>query len=522
MQKASQEALACSSVHNSHLLPSKSQDTELSFQDYGEPFYTLESTPVTSSAVFSSPTATSVSSNKSPFSPQFSHSCVSDIYHSSDNRSSLNDSFDSLWLLRNESIGPECGGDYNGSSTDESVQPCYSTRYHRIIEMASDMDLKQLLIACAEVISEADIISFSERKIAASTAETLMDMIQERVSVSGDPLQRLGAYMLEALRARLLSSGSLICKKLKCNEPSGPDLMSHMQLLAQILPFYKFAYTSASIVIGEAMENEKRIHIIDFQIAQGSQWLPFIQAVSHRPDGPPYVRVTGVDDSESAHARGGGLELVGQRLAQLAESCGVPFEFHGAATSGCDVQLENLKVQHGEALAVNFPYVLHHIPDESVSTSNHRDRLLRLVKSLSPKVMTLVEQESNTNTTTFSQRFRETLDYYAAMFECIDAAALERDDMQRINAEEHCVAKDVVSIIACEGNERMERHEVFGKWRWRLTMAGFSQIRPTPSVTTAVRDMLKDYGPNYSVAEANDAVYIGWKNRALVSFSGWR
>lgn len=516
--QASQEALACSSVHNSHLLPSKTQGTELSFQAYAEQFYTLESTPVTDYASLSSPTAVSVSSNKSPFSPPFSHSYVSDVHHSSDNSSSLNGSFEvddenilmsSLW---DELMGPEI---------DELVQPSYFTRYHRIVEMAPDMDLKQLLIACAEVVSEADIVPFSERKIAADAAETLMDMLKERVSVSGEPLQRLGAYMLEALRARLLSSGSLICKKLKCNEPSGPDLMSHMQLLSQICPYYRFAYTSASVVIGEAMENEKRIHIIDFQIAQGSQWLSFIQAVSRRPNGPPCVRITGVDDSESAHARGGGLELVGWKLAQCAESCGVPFEFHGAATSGCDVQLENLKVQHGEALAVSFPYVLHHIPDESVSTSNHRDRLLRLVKSLSPKVMTLVEQESNTNTAAFSQRFREALDYYGAMFESIDAAALARDDKQRVNAEEHCVAKDVVSIIACEGDERVERHEMFGKWRLRLTMAGFSPIRLAPSVTSAVRDVLKEYSPNYGLAQADGALYIGWKNRALVSFSAW-
>lgn len=551
---ASQEALACSNVHNSHRLPmqqnepfsfsdfqvsnndlthSKSQGKGLSVQAYAEQFYTLESTPVTDYSVYSSPSAVSVSSNRSPFSPPFSHSYMSDPNHSSDNTygSPLNGSLGAddennwvhtLWMLRNDLLGPECDIDYGGSLPDGVAQPSYVTRYDRILEMAPNLDLKQLLIASAEVVSEADIVPFSERKIASDAAETLMDIIEKRVSVSGDPLQRLGAYMLEALRARLLSSGSLICKKLKCNEPSGPDLMSHMQLLSQICPYYKFAYTSASVVIGEAMENENRIHIIDFQIAQGSLWMSFIQAISRRPGGPPHVRITGVDDSESAHARGGGLQLVGQRLAQVAESCGVPFEFHDAATSECDVQLENLQVRGGEALAVNFPFVLHHIPDESVSTSNHRDRLLRLVKSLSPKVVTLVEQESNTNTAPFSQRFCETLDYYTAMFESIDAAALARDEKQRINAEEHCVAKDVVNIIACEGSERVERHEVFGKWSLRLTMAGLSPIPLTSSVSSSVRDVLKEFSPNYAVAEGNGALYIGWKNRALVTFSAWR
>ncbi|KAI4985154.1 hypothetical protein ZWY2020_017784 [Hordeum vulgare] len=94
-----------------------------------------------------------------------------------------------------------------------------------------------------------------------------------------------------------------------------------------------------------------------------------------------------------------------------------------------------------------------------------------MVKSLSPKVVTLVEQESNTNAP-FFPRYLETLDYYTAMFESIDVA-LPRDDKRRISTEQHCVARDIVNLIACEGAERVERHEVFGKWKARFAMAGF-------------------------------------------------
>jgi len=371
--------------------------------------------------------------------------------------------------------------------------------------------LKELLDACGEAVSDADI----------STAEALMRALEQRVSVSGEPMERLGAYVLEGIRARLLSSGSIIYKKLKCKEPTGSELLSYMQVIFNMCPYYKFACMSANVVIREAMMNENRIHIIDFQIAQGSQWMFLLHDLARRPGGPPFVRITGVDDDESAYARGGGLQLVGERLAEVAKSCGVPFEFHGAELSGCEIQLENLRVKHGEALAVNFPYMLHHMPDESVSTINHRDRLLRLVKSLSPKIVTLVEQESNTNTAPFLPRFRETLDYYTAMFESIDAAR-PRDDKERISAEEHCVARDVVNIIACEGADRVERHELFGKWRLRLMMAGFTPCQLSPSVGETIKDMLKEYNPNYRYAESEGALYLGWKNRALATSSAWR
>ncbi|CAI9087144.1 OLC1v1021141C1 [Oldenlandia corymbosa var. corymbosa] len=512
-------------VLNSNIrVDSNSPGAELSFQTTKkDQFFTLESLPPTAYVTHDSPSAVSISSNISPFSPPSSY--VSDVHHnSSDNTygsplsssSGVVDGNELRHVLRElesklmdeSEIDDSCSCSVNNAVIQQ--QP-FSARSYQLLQMAHTMDLKQLLLACAETVSNADMY----------TSERLMNVLEQRVSVSGEPLERLSAYMLEGLRARLLSSGSIIYKKLKCKEPTGPELMSYMSVLYQICPYYKFAYMSANVIIGEAMENESRIHIIDFQIAQGSQWVSFIQALAHRPGGPPYLRVTGVDDSQSTTARGGGLHLVGQRLAKVAESCGVPFEFHGAAISGCEVQLENLRVRHGEALAVNFPYMLHHMPDESVNTMNHRDRLLRLVKSLSPKVVTLIEQESNTNTAPFFPRFCETLDYYTAMFESIDAAR-PRDDKQRISAEEHCVARDIVNIVACEGADRVERHELFGKWRLRLMMAGFVPCPLSFSVGNAIRDMLKEYSMNYRLGEKDGALYLGWKNRPLATCSAWR
>jgi len=115
------------------------------------------------------------------------------------------------------------------------------------------------------------------------------------------------------------------------------------------------------------------------------------------------------------------------------------------------------QTMHGEALAVNFPLHLHHMPDESVNSSNHRDRLLRMVKSLSPNVVTLVEQEANTNTAPFFPRFMETLSYYTTMIESLDVT-LPRDSKECVSVEKHCLARDMVNVIACEG-----RHELFGK-----------------------------------------------------------
>ncbi|KAF5203167.1 Scarecrow-like transcription factor pat1 [Thalictrum thalictroides] len=500
--------------------------------------YTLESSSGTGGhSVYNSPSSQSFSPNGSPVSHQEYQSCTPVLgqefqsyppvqHHSPHNTygSPLsvscitdNENDNDLLLKIKELESAILVPDSDNMGSFDSIFQAGATRgsgeqdkWRQMTESICRGDLKQVLVYCAESISDGDL----------TMAHTLIAELRKMVSVTGEPIQRVGAYLLEGLVARLASSGSSIYKSLKCSEPTSSELLSYMSLLYEICPFFKFGYMSANGAIAEAVKDERRIHIIDFQIAQGSQWLSLIQALGARPGGAPYIRITGIDDSQSAYARGGGLNIVGQRLSKHAESCNVPFEFNAAAMSGCAVELGNLAIRRGEAIAVNFPYMLHHMPDESVSTENHRDRLLRLVKSLAPKVVTLVEQECNTNTAPFFQRFIETLSYYTSMFESIDVT-LPRERKERINVEQQCLARDIVNIIACEGPERVERHELLGKWRVRFKMAGFTPYPLSSVVNSTIKDLLKKYCEYYRLEERNGALYLGWKNKALVSSSAW-
>ncbi|XVE50480.1 hypothetical protein DITRI_Ditri01bG0165600 [Diplodiscus trichospermus] len=374
----------------------------------------------------------------------------------------------------------------------------------------SQGNMKQLLIACAKALSENNMDEFSK----------LIEKARGAVSICGEPIQRLGAYMVEGLVARKEASGSNIYHTLRCREPEAKDLLSYMHVLYEICPYLKFGHMAANGAIAEACRTADRIHIIDFQIAQGTQWITLLQALAARPGGAPHVRITGIDDPVSKFARGGGLEAVERHLAALSAKFNIPVEFHGVPVFAPDITRDMLDVRPGEALAVNFPLQLHHTPDESVDVSNPRDGLLRMVKSLSPKVTTLVEQESNTNTAPFLPRFIETLEYYLAIFDSIDET-LPRDGKERINVEQHCLARDIVNVIACEGKERVERHELFGKWKSRLTMAGFQQYPLSSYVNSVIRSLLRSYSKHYTLVEKDGATLLAWKDRNLLSASAW-
>lgn len=370
-------------------------------------------------------------------------------------------------------------------------------------------NLKRLLTECARALDEGR-----------NDFEELIEKARGLVSINGEPIQRLGAYLVEGLVARKEKSGNNIYRTLKCRRPESKELLTYMYTLYEICPYMKFGYMAANGAIAEAFRNESRVHIIDFQIAEGGQWTTLIEALAASPNGPPHMRITGIDDPVYKYARGGSLAAVGEKFAALSKQFNIPIEFIGLPVFAADVTRDMFDIRPGEALAVNFPLQLHHTPDESIDVNNPRDGIIRMIKSLSPKVVTLIEQDSNTNTTPFLTRFSEVMGFYSAMFESIDVT-MARDSKDRINVEQQCLARDLVNVIACEGKDRVERHELLGKWKLRFTMAGFQPYPLSPLVNSVIRTLLGRYSEHYTPVEKDGAMLLGWKGRSLISASAW-
>ncbi|XP_031248531.1 scarecrow-like protein 1 isoform X1 [Pistacia vera] len=393
------------------------------------------------------------------------------------------------------------------SSTDSNLSSICSSKE---VSQITPRTPKQLLIDCAAALSEGNI----------EEATAIIKELRQMVSIQGDPPQRIAAYMVEGLAARMAASGKFLYKSLKCKEPPSSDRLAAMQILFEVCPCFKFGFMAANGAIIEAFKDEKRVHIIDFDINQGSQYITLIQTIASRPGKRPLLRLTGVDDPESVQRSVGGLQIIGLRLEKLAEALGVPFKFHAVPSKTSFVTPSMLDHRPGEALVVNFAFQLHHMPDESVSTVNQRDQLLRMVKSLNPKLVTVVEQDVNTNTAPFFPRFMEAYNYYSAVFESLDVT-LPRESQDRMNVERQCLARDIVNIVACEGEERIERYEVAGKWRARMTMAGFTSRPMSSNVKDMIQKLIKEYCDRYRMKEEMGLLHFGWEDKSLIVASAW-
>lgn len=394
------------------------------------------------------------------------------------------------------------------SSSSDSILCSVSTS--KELSFTTTLPPKSLLFECAAAIQNG---CFKE-------ALQMIDVLRQRVSIQGEPSERIAAYMVEALAARIATSGRGLYKALKCKNPPSSDRLSAMQVLFEACPCFRFGFMAANGAMLEAFRNENRVHIIDFDINQGSQYYTLLQTLAKTPGQRPHVRLTGVDDPESVQRGEGGLQIIGQRLEQLAKDLKLSFEFHAVAAETALVSPSMLHCQPGEALVVNFAFQLHHLPDESVSTMNLRDQLLRMVKSLKPKLVTLVEQDVNTNTSPFLLRFAEAYNYYSAVFASLDAT-LGRNSQDRINVEKHCLARDIINVVACEGEERIERYEVAGKWRARMSMAGFNPRPISGNVYDEIQKLIKQYSDRYKVREETGALHFGWEDKMLILSSAW-
>ena len=365
---------------------------------------------------------------------------------------------------------------------------------------------KQSLMEAASAISEGK----------SETATEILMRLSQVSNPNGNSDQRLTDCMVSALKSKLNPVD---------NPPPIGELFStahaeSTQLLFEKSPCFAVGFIAANFAILEAIAEEKhengcKFRVVDFDIGQGNQYLHLLKIVSK----PATVKITAVAENGGEER----LKRVGDMLNQTARQVGVGFEFSVMTQKLTELTRESLGCEPDELLAVNFAFKLYRMPDESVSTENPRDELLRRVKGLAPRVVTLVEQEMNTNTAPFIARVTESCSFYSALFESHEAT-MAREDEGRVRLEQG-LSRKIGNSVACEGRDRVERCEVFGKWRARMSMAGF-QLKPLrQEIAEAIKVRLiqpNRVNPDFTVKEENGGVCLGWKGRILTVASAWR
>ncbi|CAH8333650.1 unnamed protein product [Eruca vesicaria subsp. sativa] len=360
-------------------------------------------------------------------------------------------------------------------------------------------------------------------------ASEILARVSQTPSQRRNSEERLVDFMVTALRSRINPAES----SSPATELYGKEHVTSTQLLYELSPCFKLGFMAANLAILDSSGNKNdSFHVIDFEIGEGGQYVNLLHALSTRrgcnSNNPLVVKITAVNISDGFSVAGNRgeerLKIVGDRLSELGDRLGISLRFNVVAGLRLgDLSRESLGCDPDEPLAVNLAFKLYRVPDESVCMENPRDELLRRVKGLNPSVVTLVEEEMNSNTAPFLGRVSESCACYGALLDSVEST-VPSSNSDRAKVEEG-IGRKLINAVACEGIDRIERCEVFGKWRMRMSMAGFELMPLSEKIAESMKSRLSNGNrvhPGFTVKEDNGGVCFGWMGRTLAVASAWR
>nr|WFG82815.1 DELLA protein GAI [Chimonanthus praecox] len=361
--------------------------------------------------------------------------------------------------------------------------------------------LVHALMACAEAIQQENT----------KVAESFVKEIGMLAASQAGAMRKVANYFAQALAQRIY--------RIFPNDTFDSSLSDILQMhFYETCPYLKFAHFTANQAILEAFEGKTHVHVIDFSMKQGMQWPALMQALALRPGGPPAFRLTGIGPPQRDNTDA--LRQVGCKLAQLAETIHVEFEYRGfVANSLADLDPHLLDVRPNEAVAVNSVFEMHRL----LARQGAIDKVLSTIRAVRPSIVTIVEQVANHNGPLFLDRFTEALHYYSTMFDSLEGCGMSPPGSQDQVMSEVYLGRQICNVVACDGAERVERHETMAQWRGRMTGAGFAPVHLGSNAFKQASMLLALFagGDGYRVEENNGCLMLGWHTRPLIATSAW-
>lgn len=372
------------------------------------------------------------------------------------------------------------------------------------------LSITELLYKCAFAVSQGN---------GECAAEYLAEL-QSLASPHGTSVQRMAHYFMEALVAKMSGTGEELYTVITNNHPSDATIMKAYRVFVDNNPYIKLCHFFAMKSVLDAFEGAPRVHIIHYGLQYGVEWPSLLQHLGQRREGPPHIRFTGVDLPYPGFDPLKKINDTGQRIAKLAGTWGIPFEFQGIAVRKWEsYTARDFDLRSDEVLAVKVCNS-HTIYDDCVLSGSPRELMLKRIRSLNPKVFIFDADNAACNAPFFMTRFREAVKHFSAQFDGM-GLSMASDDPHRVILERECLGRAILNVVACEGQARVERPEPYRQWQNRLQRAGFT-LRPlNPVVYSKIKAMMATFHRDYGVGKDDGWLLMGINNQVVKASSIW-
>lgn len=121
----------------------------------------------------------------------------------------------------------------------------------------------------------------------------------------------------------------------------------------------------------------------------------------------------------------------------------------------------------------------------------------------------------------FMTRFRESVKYYSAIYDGLEIAIPSTDAPERVILEREFFGRQMLNIVACEGQARIEREEPYRQWQNRMLRAGFILQPLKPVVYSKIKAMMASFHKDFGIAEDDGWFLVGIKDQIVTACSAW-
>ncbi|CAL1386799.1 unnamed protein product [Linum trigynum] len=387
-------------------------------------------------------------------------------------------------------------------------------------EEAKDVELMEHLLECAEKVGKGEF----------DRAIELLGRCNCWASQTGNPVQRLAYYFGNALRQRMEEGTEEVGAEAEQDDDDRKPFESdtavtlpdeHGVEFHKSVPFYTASQLAAVQIMMENVAGEKRIHVIELRICSGLPMIALMQALTS--SGPTnsieMLRITALanDESEERFIHGSGERLVG-----FAKEMGLPFSFKIVriwdSLAGA-VHKDQLDLEPKEAAVVVAEFALNPL----IARPHRLESMMKLVRSIRPRVMVVTETEANHNAPDFGHRFVETLFTAGGHFDCL-AECMAGNDAARTAVESSYLNDRIRNILVAEGEKRIVRDVKLTVWRKYFARFGMLEIAIRGLALQHASMVIRESPCAGSCLVALDfkSLVIGWKDTPLVFVSAWK
>ncbi len=237
--------------------------------------------------------------------------------------------------------------------------------------------------------------------------------------------------------------------------------------MAEAVPFVYVGHLLANQYLELAVSDLRSFTILDIGIGNGGQVKRLLDALAGNQGKLEAVRIIGLDPVEKnlAEAR--------SRLEKAKKGYPFKVEFQPLCSlveKLTDDDFESIRERSKGNLVVNSAFSFHHT-GHPLNDQRTRTDLLRRLASLKPRILTLVEPNSNHDTEELVKRVHHSWEHFGNVFALVDEADIDTSHKYLIKGK--FFAREIRDIFGVSDHFRCERHELYDSWLLRLFKAGY-------------------------------------------------